>query len=69
VRPLTLPANGKSNGLAVLIRIDAKVRLPSGARPDSPIGAAPGGMSFDLADIGARPRRVVSVRILEERPR
>jgi len=68
-RPLTLPASGKANGLAVTVRIVSKVRLPSGARPDSPVSAGAGGLIFDLSDIGAKPRRVISAHIVEERPR
>jgi hypothetical protein len=66
-RPLTLPANSKTNGLMVLVRVESRVRLPSGARPDSPVSAGAGGLIFDLADIGAHPRRVMSARVLEER--
>jgi hypothetical protein len=33
------------------------------------VTGAPGGIAFDVADIGAKPRRVMSAHIVEERAR
>jgi hypothetical protein len=66
-RPLALPANARSNGLEVTVLLVSKVRLPSGAKPGQAVTLTPLGGIFDLADIGAHPRRVMPARILEER--
>lgn len=56
-----------ANGLAVQVLVRARVQLPSGARPGETIRARGAGAEFDVADLGARPGRVVSARVTNER--
>ena len=55
-----------SRGVAARLQVDVAIRLPSGAQ--AAIGYAPGAVTFDLSDIGAIPKRVVGVRIVDEHP-
>jgi len=66
--PLRIPRN--ANGVIVTVRLEAKVRMPSGALPGKNgvpqldgVGVAG---QFDLADIGARPARTVHATIINE---
>ena len=63
-----------ANGVQVTVKLSAKYALPSGANPKKPIDASLGGTpfgpgiggTFDLADIGSKPMRVVAVVVLDE---
>ncbi len=61
----------QSSGLAVTLQVEARMQLPSGASPGDAVNVHPSGLGaagqFDLSDIGARPTRNVSVRIVGER--
>lgn len=64
---LKVPKGAK--GVLVRVLVEAIMRLPSGATQKvtvAPKDIGVGG-TFDLSDIGAKPSRVVSVRIVEER--
>lgn len=52
-------------GASVVVKVEAKVRLPSGA--NSGLERKGAGAQFDLADIGAVKLRVVSARVISER--
>ncbi|MDP9036288.1 MAG: hypothetical protein M3O50_15915 [Myxococcota bacterium] len=56
-------------GLATIVTLEitSKWQLPSGDSPGGAVHSNPGGFSFDVADIGARPLRVVHARILREK--
>lgn len=56
-----------ANGLAVQVLVRARLQLPSGSRPGEAIRARGAGAEFDVADLGARPARVVSARVTNER--
>jgi len=56
-----------ANGLAVQVLVRARVQLPSGSKPGEAIRGRGAGAEFDVADIGARPARVVSARVTSER--
>jgi hypothetical protein len=71
-KKLRMPTHGKpARGIAVRVEIVSAYRLPSGA--SAPI-ALPGsnsverapGLQFDVSDIGARRRRVVHGRVVDE---
>lgn len=55
-------------GVSVRVKIGAAMRLPSGAtKPFSPsVGPGTVGGEFDLADLGQKPKRMVSVQIVAE---
>jgi hypothetical protein len=65
---------GGASGVQVTVKVSAKYALPSGANPKKPIDADIGGTpfgpgiagTFDLADIGSKPLRVVAVVVLDE---
>lgn len=65
-RPLKVP--GGAAGVSVRVKVEASMKLPSGAKkPLTPfIGAGSVGAEFDVADIGAKPKRMVSVHIVSE---
>jgi hypothetical protein len=56
-----------SNGLSIEVLVQAKVQLPSGARPGHALQVQGAGAAFDVADAAARPARVVSARVTSER--
>ncbi len=66
-RPLHIPR--QAEGLAVRVRVEVSLRLPSGERsaikPSAGVGTL--GLNGDLSDISAHPRRMVSARIVNER--
>lgn len=61
-----------ASGVAVTVRVDAKLTMPSGApsgKAFSPYALKGGlnvGGTFDLSDIGAKPLRVVAVHVVNE---
>ncbi|MBI2392636.1 MAG: hypothetical protein HYV09_23830 [Deltaproteobacteria bacterium] len=65
-RKLKVPTG--AGGVAVRVHIEAVMRLPSGATTGiSPVASAGSvGIGFDLSDIGQKPMRRVSVRIVGE---
>ena len=67
----TLRVPSGANGVVITVRIEVAMRLPSGARAGHGValGCAEGciGLTFDVADVAARPRRAVQGRILDER--
>ncbi|HNS97062.1 MAG TPA: hypothetical protein PKL73_08950 [Polyangiaceae bacterium] len=56
----------RKKGVAVVVDVRIEHRLPSGALPDKRMDVNSGAVAFDLADVGARAVRQVSVRILSE---
>jgi hypothetical protein len=59
---LKVPAG--ANGVHVRVRVDADMRLPSGAKQKiTPQGL---GFGFDVSDIGAVKHRVVAVKLVEQ---
>ncbi len=54
-------------GVAVVVAVQSRHQLPSGAAPGRGIEMKGAGAQFDLSDIGARPTHNVSVRVLSER--
>jgi hypothetical protein len=72
MRGRTLKVPPDARGIVVSVRLEVALRLPSGARAGHPVeaGFVPGAfsMSFDVADVGARPKRTVSGQIVDERP-
>jgi hypothetical protein len=71
-KKLVVPSG--ASGVQVTVKVSAKYALPSGANPKKPIDADVGGTpfgpgiagTFDLADIGSKPMRVVAVVVLDE---
>jgi hypothetical protein len=63
---LRIPAG--SAGVVVVVRVEARMQLPSGQTSGLPKFGGPG-VQFDLADVAAKPSRVVSSRIVSERRR
>lgn len=65
-RKLKVPTG--AGGVAVRVHVEAVMRLPSGATTGvSPVASAGSvGIGFDLSDIGQKPTRRVSVRIVGE---
>ena len=71
-KKLVVPSG--ASGVQVTVKVSAKYALPSGADPKKPIDASVGGTpfgpgvggTFDLADIGSKPMRVVAVVVLDE---
>jgi len=65
-RKLKVPTGAA--GVAVRVKVDASMRLPSGATKgiEPSIGAGTVGGTFDVADIGQKPKRMVAVRIVSE---
>lgn len=57
-----------AGGVSVRVRVEASMKLPSGATSGvSPsVGAGTVGFDFDVADIGQKPKRLVQVRIINE---
>jgi hypothetical protein len=64
---LRVPAGAK--GVLVKVLVEAMMKLPSGATQKLSVGPSGLGVGgkFDLSDIGAKPARVVAVRVLDER--
>lgn len=66
--PLKVPSG--AGGVTVRVKITAAMKLPSGAPSGKAVTAAPMGLgvggTFDVADIGQKPRRMVGVIILRE---
>jgi hypothetical protein len=65
---LRVPPNAK--GVIVTLRLEARVRMPSGAEPGKNgvpkyEGLSVGG-EFDLGDIGAKPQRTVHTSVVSE---
>jgi hypothetical protein len=70
-KKIDLPAG--AGGLRVTVRIEAKVTYPSGAtdRVSGPhVGndgtQATASLSFDLSDVGQKPKRIVAVVVVSE---
>jgi hypothetical protein len=57
-----------TSGVAVIVRVEARMQLPSGQSSSTPKFGG-GGLQFDVADVAAKPSRVVSSRLLSERRR
>lgn len=55
-----------AHGLRVGVLVEARVQLPSGASPGGSVHFKGAGLGFDVADIGATPKRVVYARITSE---
>ncbi len=55
-----------ADGLRVCVLVEARVQLPSGSSPGGSVHFKGAGLGFDVADIGATPRRVVYARITSE---
>jgi len=55
-----------ARGLRVSVLVQARVQLPSGAAPGGSVHFKGAGLGFDVADIGATPKRVVYARITSE---
>lgn len=57
-----------AGGVSVRVKVSAAMKLPSGAsKPLTPfVGAGSVGGEFDVADIGAKPKRMVAVQIVAE---
>ncbi len=53
-----------ANGVYVRVRVEASMKLPSGAKKGVQVQGL--GFGFDVADIGQQPKRVVSARVLSE---
>ena len=64
-RVLRTPLGGQ--GVAVVVAVQSRHQLPSGAAPGRAIEMKGAGAQFDLSDIGARPTHNVAVRVLSER--
>ena len=66
--PLKVPTGAA--GVTVRVKVSAAMKLPSGAAPGAPVSVAPKGLgvggTFDLADIGQKPRRLVQVSVVTE---
>ncbi len=66
--PLKVPSG--AGGVTVRVKITAAMKLPSGAPSGQPVTVGPKyvgvGGTFDVADIGQKPRRMVGVIILRE---
>ncbi len=55
-----------ARGLRVSVLVQARVQLPSGSSPGGSVHFKGAGLGFDVADIGATPKRVVYARITSE---
>jgi hypothetical protein len=65
-RVLRTPLGGQ--GVAIVVAVQSRYQMPSGAAPGRAVEMkGPGGVQFDLSDIGARPAHNVAVRVLSER--
>ncbi len=60
-----------SRGLVLVLQVEAVMRLPSGGEGESSTKMRPQGLGiggeFDVADIGAKPSRVVHARVVGQR--
>lgn len=67
-RKLTVPP--ASNGALLAVRVEARLQMPSASDHQKGAAVRPEGAGvagqFDLADIGAKPSRVVSARVVSE---
>lgn len=61
-----LQVPGDANGVHVRVRVEASMRLPSGATKGVTLSKKGMGIDFDLADIGSSKTRVVTVRVIGE---
>jgi hypothetical protein len=70
-KPLHISARAGTRGVVVTLRIEIAMRLPSGAAAGNgktyALGPGSIGGTFDLADIGAKPKKSVHARVLSER--
>ncbi len=64
-RVLRTPLGGQ--GVAIVVAVQSRHQLPSGAAPGRAVEMKGAGAQFDLSDIGARPTHNVAVRVLSER--
>jgi hypothetical protein len=64
-RVLRTPLGGQ--GVAIVVAVQSRHQLPSGAAPGRAVEMNGAGAQFDLSDIGARPTHNVAVRVLSER--
>ena len=64
-RVLRTPLGGQ--GVAIVVAVQSRYQLPSGAAPGRAIELEGVGAQFDISDIGARPTHNVAVRVLSER--
>jgi len=57
-----------AGGVSVRVRVEASMKLPSGATNGitPSVGVGTVGGDFDVADIGQKPKRLVQVRIITE---
>ena len=55
-----------ANGVHVRVRVEASMRLPSGATKGVTLSKKGMGIDFDVSDIGASKTRVVTVRVVGE---